>query len=122
MKRRQQPTLVASGLPIPDAVAIKNPAGRVVAWDARAAHAVIAENGQPCPPDCDHIEPADFGKFRHTVGPVPTASVFDEQIIRLYLRKHPCPLVIFGADCWEPLDGCTVVDVVRAAVAEGKAT
>lgn len=121
-KKRPESTLPEARLPIPDAIAIKDTAGRLVGWDARAAHAVVAANaGQPCPPACDHIEPADFTPFTRLVAPSQPAPAVDEAAVQAHLRRHPHPIVTFGGEWWEPRDGFTVLDVVRAAVAEGLA-
>lgn len=115
MRRRRPDSDIAPV--VPDAVAITNRAGELVAWDCRAAHEI---DTAACGPGCRCIEPVSDGIFRHLITAQPVGA-FDELTIARWLAEHPRPVIALpGYDAWlEPLEGCTVADVVRAAVREG---
>ena len=112
-------------LPIPEAVGVRDGGGPVVAWDLRATHAFLAEMGWPS--DCDAeccgrscIAPVWRGVFRHVVAP--GVAGYDGQVAARWLVENPNPMIVLpgdtGGGCFEALPGWSVVDVVRAFVAE----
>jgi hypothetical protein len=74
--------------------------------------------------DCDEecrrrncVAPVSRGVFREVVGASPGVASFDEVVVRRWLDEHPNPLVVVpGRGAYEPRDGATVSDVVRAAI------
>lgn len=113
-------------LPTPDAVGVLDDGGEVMAWDLRATHALQRELGRPngCDEACRArccIEPIQAGNvFRHAVAPTVSRCATDDEVIARWLELHPNPVVnVPGKGGYEPRDGCSVADVVRAAVREG---
>lgn len=115
----------AARLPVPDAVGVTDGDDQVVAWDLRATHAFLREQGWPsdCTTECRErrcIMPLQHGVFRHMLGAAQGVGDFDELAVARWLDDNPHPMIVLPNHVghYEPLPGMTVVDVVRAAITE----